>query len=296
MTRRRLDNRASWTAQVCAAQRAAETLQPSEIRRLDDPYARHFVVHPVLRAAQFHPLAARAFISMIDRQSPNLHTFIVLRVRYVEDVYRAALDDGIDQIVLLGAGFDTTSLRWAASSVTVFEVDAPSTLSDKRTLLDAHLPSPADNARTVWVPCDFEHDQLQQRLLDCGFDPARPCVVAWIGVTMFLTREAIAATLADLAALCAPHSRLVLDYIDEDVVTEASRWAGARRVARSVARRGEPYRTGFTQEGIVFLLAQHGFACTDHARAPSLAQRYTSTSDNPAKGDDWLTVCAARRN
>lgn len=295
MTRRRLDIRASWTAQVCAAQRAAETLQPEGSRRLHDPYARHFVVHPALRTMLCHPLGARAFISIIDRQSPDLHAFIVLRVRYVEDIYRAALDDGVDQIVLLGAGFDTTSLRWAASPVTIFEVDAPATLSDKRALLD-HLPTPADDATTVWVPCDFEHDQLRERLIDSGFDPSRPSVVVWIGVTMFLTREAIAATLADLAALCAPRSRLVMDYIDEDVATGTSRWAGARRVARNVARRGEPYRTGFTESGIEFLLSQNGFSCTNHARTPALTQRYASAAGDSSRVNDWLAVCEARRS
>lgn len=294
MTRRRLDKRASWTAQVCAAQRAAETLQSEQIRRLYDPHARHFVVHPALRATLVHPLGARAFISMLDRHSPDLHAFVILRVRYVEDLYQAAINEGIDQIVLLGAGFDTTSLRWAASPVTIFEVDAPSTLSDKRTLME-QLSAPAGAATAVWVPCDFEHDHLRQRLVDCGFDPTRPSVIVWIGVSMFLTHEAIAVTLADLAAVCAPQSQLVMDYIDEDVVTGQSRWGGARRVARNVARRGEPYRTGFTQTAVDVLLSEYGFSCMDHARTPALAQRYAPTSADSSTVNDWLAVCRARK-
>jgi methyltransferase (TIGR00027 family) len=294
VTGRRLDHRASWTAQVCAAQRAAETLQPPEQRRLDDPYAHRFVAHPALRAALAHPLLARAFIAILNRQSPGLHGFIVLRVRYIDEILSAATENGINQIVLLGAGFDTTSLRQTTGPVTIFEIDAPTTQTDKRLVAESLLSS-TSTTEVIWVPCDFEHDSLREQLLGNRFDPTRPSVIVWIGVTMYLTLESITATLADLSALCAPGSQLVFDYIDADVVTGESRWPGARRVARSVARSGEPYRTGFTPAEVDSLVAEHGFTCGGHARTPALQQRYAPPRANKAVGDDWLTITAAQR-
>ena len=138
MTGRRLDRRASFTAQSCAARRAAETLQPPARRLLDDPYSRYFVRDPFLRACLIHPLAARAFIGLLNYAfGAGGHIFTVLRVRYTDDVCEAAINDGVDQLVLLGAGFDTTTLRSPAHTfVKTFEVDAPTTQADKRAVVE----------------------------------------------------------------------------------------------------------------------------------------------------------------
>lgn len=289
MAGRRLDHTASLTAQVNAAQRAAETMQPPGRRLLDDPYSRHFVCHPALRALLTHRLPADAALRAFDHLWGGLHAHIVLRARYTDDVCEAAIRDGIDQVVLLGAGFDTTSLRRAESAVRIFEIDAPATQSDKRSLTE-RLPAHQQNDQTIWVPCDFEQDELQELLVSSGFDPARRCVVVWLGVSMYLTAAAIDKTLADLRALCASGSRLVVDYIDADVITTNSRWASARRMNRFVARRGEPYRSGFTTTGLDALLATHGFTPHEHAAVPALLQRYDPNGVRRLADDDWLGI------
>lgn len=294
MGQRRLDRTASLTAQVNAAQRAAETLQPPARRLLNDPYSQHFVRHPVLRALLIHRLPAEAALRAFDCLWGGLHAHIVLRARYTDDVCEAAFGDGIDQVVLLGAGFDTTSLRRAGSAARIFEVDAPATQSDKRSLTE-RLPSSQRNSQTIWVPCDFEQDALQQRLAANEFDAARPCVVIWLGVTMYLTAPAIDRTLTDLAALCASGSRLVVDYIDADVATPNPRWRSARRVSGFVARHGEPYRSGFTATGLDALLAAHGFDSREHLTVPALLQRYDPTRARRLADDDWLAIAVAER-
>ena len=195
---------------------------------------------------------------------------------------------------MLGAGFDTTSLRWSGEAVTIFEVDAPSTLRDKRTVSEKLLPN-GDSTQVVWVPCDFEHDALREQLLSSGFDPNRPSVIAWIGVSLYLTCDALATTLADLAELCAPGSQLIFDYIDADVVTGETQWKGARRAARAVALRGEPYRTGFTSTDVDALFAAHGFECREHARTPTLLQRYSPAQVSRPVGNDWQAITTAQR-
>lgn len=293
-TGRRLDRKASLTAQINAAQRAAETLQPPARRLLDDPYSRHYARHPMLRAMLAHRWLAGVALGVFDRRWGGLHAHIVLRVRYADDLCMAAIAEGIDQLVLLGAGFDTTSLRLAGQPVTIFEVDAPTTQAAKRSTTERLLPRQA-NSRTVWVPVDFEHGALRERLLASGFDPERRSVVVWVGVSMYLTARAIDATLADLATVCAPGSRLLVDYIDAGVATATTRWASARRVTRVVARRGEPYRSGFTANEIHDLLAAHGFESQDHATVPTLLQRYDPTQARGLADDDWLAVVSARR-
>lgn len=279
---------------MCAAQRAAETMLGPGRRRLDDPYSRHFVRHVALKLALLHPLTARAFIALLGRSLPGVHDFVVLHVRYLDDVLDRSIDDGINQIVLLGAGFDSTILRRQHNGVTFFEVDVPSTQHDKRYSAEALLIH-GDQPHITWVACDFENDNLSDLLTNNGFDPTRRCTIAWIGVTMFLTGDAIETTLADLARVCAPGSQLVLDYIDPDVISGHTNSPSAKRVAKTVASSGEPYRTGFTAEDINAVLITHGFTPHDHAANTALQQRYTRARFDLSAGNDWLTVLTAHR-
>ncbi|CPW95226.1 S-adenosyl-L-methionine-dependent methyltransferase yktD [Mycobacteroides abscessus] len=297
MKSRRLDRRASFTAQSCAAQRAAETLQPPDRRLLDDPYSRYFIHSPLLRVCLIHPLAARAFIEVLKSVFGAAgHLFLVLRARYTDDVVEAAVNDGVDQLVLLGAGFDTTALRRVSKSpVKIFEVDAPTTQADKRAVME-RLRSMQSPNPIVWVPCDFEHDTLREKLLDSGFDPARPSLIVWLGVTAYLTREALDATLADLASLCAPGSRLVFDYLDTNVVAGGSTSLRARLWTQAAARFGEPYLTGLTAADADALLAAHGFTCEAHLTTRELLQHYASADIGESSVDGRAAITTAQRS
>lgn len=296
MKSRRLDRRASFTAQSCAAQRAAETLQPPDRRLLDDPYSRYFIQSPLLRVCLIHPWAARLFIEVLKSVFGAAgHYFLVLRARYTDDVVEAAVGEGVGQLVLLGAGFDTTALRRAWDNpVRIFEVDAPTTQADKRAVMDKLRTAQSDDD-IVWVPCDFEHDVLRERLLDSGFDPTRPSLIVWLGVTAYLTREALDATLADLAAVCAPGSHLVFDYLDTNVVAGDSTSVRARLWTQAAARFGEPYLTGLTAADADALLASHGFTCEAHLTTRELLQHYASTDIGQSLVDGRAAITTAQR-
>ena len=291
---RRLDRTASLTAQFNAAQRAAETLRPPNRRLLNDPYARHFVENPLLRAVLSNACASDIVLRAIDLAWGGLHAHVALRVRYSDDACRAALAAGITQVVLLGAGFDTSSLRHATDPVTVYEVDAPATQADKRAIMEDRFRS-GPSCHIVWVPCDFEHDTVRDRLLASGFDRSKASLVIWLGVTPYLTETAIDATLADLTNLCALGSRLVVDYIVSGVASGKTRWKSASRVARMVARRGEPYRSDFTPDQFDAVLSAYGFASQEYLTVSALLQRYDPHNTSRVRGEDWLAVATAER-
>ncbi|AMW19659.1 class I SAM-dependent methyltransferase [Mycobacteroides chelonae] len=290
MSGRRLDQTASLTAQFNAWQRAAESMQRDGL--LNDPQSRWFVTHPLLRAALASPTVAGWGLRLVDRWCAGLHALIVLRRRVSDDEVRSAARSGIGQVVMLGAGFDTSSQQLGSLPVTVFEVDAPTTQQAKQHLIAEHR---GDESRLVWVPCDFERDDLTSRLLGAGFDTAAPSLVVWLGVTYYLTEAALESTLAQLTKLCAPGSRLVLDYGDPDIVGPDSRRREVRRGSRSVSRRGEPYRTGMTARQADELLARQGFQTTEQLRIPELLRRYDPTGARALAPGDWTTVVTARR-
>jgi methyltransferase (TIGR00027 family) len=195
--------------------------------------------------------------------------------------------------VLLGAGFDTTAFRMqVAQPVTIFEVDAPTTQNAKRrAVTQGGLTAPNE---VRWVPCDFEQERLSDRLRQAGFDRTQPCVVVWLGVSMYLSRLAFDHTLCKLAESSAPNSLLVFDYGDPELVTENHPLASARRTSRLVRHRGEPYKTGFTQYELTATLAQRGYTVRDHTRVPDLMKRYSPTH-NAYATDDWFGIATAER-
>jgi methyltransferase (TIGR00027 family) len=268
-------------------------MQPAGRRLLDDPFSRHFAgrYKPLLLTA----LTARAGIALLDSHFGGLHAHVVLRARYTDDVRQRAVADGIDQLAIIGAGFDTTCLRTPPNStLTIFEVDAPTTQSIKRWIIErAGLPVGGGDIR--WVAVDFEREELREQLSRSGFDPHRRCLIVWLGVSFYLTPPAFHRTLAALGELCAPGSLLIVDYGDPELVTGSHRLRSARRATRAVRGRGEPYATGLTDDELAAALGEHGFAVRDRARVPDLVKRYAAAQPSRYSTDDWLGIVTAER-
>ena len=179
------------------------------------------------------------------------------RSRFTEDQLALAAARGTAQYVILGAGLDSFACRSElAGWLRVFEVDHPATQQRKRALLAAARL--AEPPTLTWVPVDFETGELIAALTAAGLDPAAPAFVSWLGVTMYLTAEAIGATLASLSRL-APGSELVTDYMLTADLRDADGVAYADLVMPDSERRGEPWLSFFTPEQMTGLLTSHGF-------------------------------------
>ena len=179
------------------------------------------------------------------------------RSRFTEDQLALAAARGTAQYVILGAGLDSFACRSElAGRLRVFEVDHPATQQRKRDLLAA--AGLAEPPTLTWVPVDFETGELIAALTAAGLDPAAPAFVSWLGVTMYLTAEAIGATLASLSRL-APGSELVTDYMLTADLRDADGVAYADLVMPDSERRGEPWLSFFTPEQMTGLLTSHGF-------------------------------------
>ncbi len=179
------------------------------------------------------------------------------RSRFTEDQLALAAARGTAQYVILGAGLDSFACRSElAGRLRVFEVDHPATQQRKRALLAA--AGLAEPPTLTWVPVDFETGELIAALTAAGLDPAAPAFVSWLGVTMYLTAEAIGATLASLSRL-APGSELVTDYMLTADLRDADGVAYADLVMPDSERRGEPWLSFFTPEQMTGLLTRHGF-------------------------------------
>jgi methyltransferase (TIGR00027 family) len=199
---------------------------------------------------------------------------IVARARFIEDLVAERAAQGVSQYVLLGAGLDTFAQRQPnlASSLNVFEVDQPGPQAWKRQrLIELGYGVPE------WlhlVPVDFEAgDAWWERLTAAGFDPARPAVVASTGVSMYLTREAIAATLRQVAALAAG-STLAMTFLLPLELADPEVRPSLERAAQGARASGTPFLSFFTPAEILALARDCGFREARHIAAATLTERY----------------------
>jgi methyltransferase (TIGR00027 family) len=215
------------------------------------------------------------------RERPDMNEYatggvrasIVSRARFLEDLVAEQADRGVGQYVLLGAGLDTFAQRRReiASRLTVFEVDQPGAQAWKRQrLVELGFGIPE------WlrlVPIDFETDSWWDGLLANGFDANKPAVVASLGVSMYLTREATAATLRQSATL-APGSTLAMTYLKPVELVDPEEQAMHRATDAAARASGTPFISYYSPDDILATARDAGFATARHVTAADHTQRY----------------------
>ena len=219
---------------------------------------------------------------------------IVARARFVEDLVAAQAARGVRQYVILGAGLDTFAQRRPelASHLIVFEIDRPGPQAWKRQrLVDLNLGIPPF---LRFVPVDFEAgDAWWEQLAASGFDAEGPAVVASTGVSMYLTKDAIAATLRQVAAL-AQGSTLVMSFMLPIELADPEMRPGIERAEAGARANGTPFISFFTPPEMLTLARDAGFAEVQHVSAATLAQRYfagrTDGLRPPSNSEELLVV------
>lgn len=215
------------------------------------------------------------------RNRPDMSPFtrpfrasILARARFIEDLVVEQAADGVGQYVILGAGLDTFAQRRPelASRLLVFEIDRPGPQEWKRQrLVELGLGIPSF---LRFVPVDFEAgDPWWERLAASGFDARRPAIVASTGVSMYLTKDAIVATLRQVAAL-APGSTLVMSFLLPIELMDPEVRPGVERAAEGARASGTPFISFFTPTEMLTLARDAGFKDMRHVSAATLAERY----------------------
>jgi methyltransferase (TIGR00027 family) len=206
----------------------------------------------------------------------GLRAFVAVRSRFAEDGLAEAHARGVRQYVLLGAGLDTSPYRAGLPGLSIFEVDHPATQAWKRTRLDeARIAIPGS---VTFVPVDFDLEPVASGLARAGFDEARTAFFTWLGVTPYLTRQAILKTLGFVAGL--PRgSEIVFDYA-ERTSGDAARGHGRQALAASVAAVGEPLRSEFDPAALDAEVRHLGFSAVEDLGAEALSARYGHGRDD----------------
>jgi methyltransferase (TIGR00027 family) len=219
---------------------------------------------------------------------------VVIRSRYTEDALREATKRGTRQYVLIGAGFDSFALRRPAFSepLEIFEIDHPATQAFKiERIGDCGISLPSS---VHFVSADLATEDLAAALARSSFRKDEPAFFSWLGVTVYLTREANLATLRAVANLGVRGSELVFTYVDQiEFDPDGPRSPGDPN-AKAAAMMGEPYLSGFDPKEIANDLMHVGLELIEDLDGPKMSERYGRTGANALKPSVNMHIVRAR--
>jgi methyltransferase (TIGR00027 family) len=265
--------RASITAEIMAIHRATEMLRPEEERVCQDTLAIHFLSQ---EAAEI--MRDRQRLTELAKENalnfPGINGAVVARTRFIDEIVLKYLEEGVDQIVILGAGYDSRAYRIESvkEEIVIFELDHPLTQQiKKKKIADifGRLPE-----HVHYVPVDFTKDDLGVCLQDNGYDASKKSLFIMEGLIFYLPSEAIEHILMFIAEYSGPTSGIVFDYLPPSVIEGTSDRVEGRNSWLEVQRSGEPYKTGFESGSLSEFLAQKGFVLKENVNAPGCRDWY----------------------
>lgn len=261
------ESRFSVTAQRAALKRAVHQLLDNP-KILDDPLALKIVGKEYAAALRTNPAQFET-----SPLSSYIRAFIVARSRYAEDELAIGVKQGVRQYVILGAGFDTFAYRnpFPKGILCIFEVDHPATQAVKQARLkEASIEIPSD---LIFVPVDFEKQALAEALSWAGYDPKKCTFFSWLGVTEYLTADAVMRTLRFIAS--APQGSIVVfDYLLSPSLLTPSQRLYFDALARRMASISEPWQTFFEPESLKKDLQAMGFKHIEDVGPEQINSRY----------------------
>jgi methyltransferase (TIGR00027 family) len=260
------EKQSSITAQGIAAIRAIESSKPPEERICYDPLARR-LVSPVFY------LLAKLLAGYGEWRAPGAMEFIIARARCFDDYLQAHLDDGIEQLVILGAGLDSKAYRFEQliGDVKVFEVDHPATQREKRKKLErvfGELPG-----HVSFVPVDFNQETLE-KLYEFGYQKACKTLFIWEGVTYYLTAEGVDSTLRFVRENSGEASAIAFDYVYTSALTAAHKRGEVARMQRYGGLTGEPLTFGIQEGQLQDFLGRRGYVQIENVTGEDLKRAY----------------------
>jgi methyltransferase (TIGR00027 family) len=258
----------SRTANNTAVWRAMHNILDDDPKILVDPFARAFAGYSsdeeLLKSRDADPQA----------DTPWIRTQFALRNRLAEDELAEAVSRGLKQYIILGAGLDSFAYRRPdlMRSLDVYEVDHPVSQTWKRQrVAELGLEVPG---RLHYAPIDFERQSLTDGLVAAGLDRNKSAFFSWLGVTQYLTRDAIQHTVREIANISTAGSTLVTGFIAPASSLSAEDGALLAASMATGTRVGEPWLSFFTSEEMGELLVQFGFSSVEHFGPEKASARY----------------------
>ena len=263
---------ASSTAGDAAGARALHVLFESPVI-FDDPYALDFASPRFQKIATNRLLRFFIMRFVFSRIRPVAGQ-VLARARYAEDLLRDAIDQGVEQYVIVGAGYDSFALRHPEleGKIRIYEIDHPDTQASKlQKLKTLGLATPS---MVEYVPVDFESEAISDGLARSNFRTDAPAFFSWLGTVPYLSQEAVESTLRAIAGEAAPGSQIVFDYMLPEHRIPSGELRTTRALRRFTEQRGEPLIGEIDPAELPDLLARLGWTLQQDLGLEAQPQRY----------------------
>lgn len=208
----------------------------------------------------------------------GIYEYVIARTKYFDAVFAEVLEQGFDQILIFGAGFDSRALRFSElnKGTRVFELDAPITQQDKlKEYISKRLVVPEN---LVFVPIDFNKESLAEKTTEAGFIAGGRTLFMLEGVTMYLSQDAVESTFRFMADVSGRGSLVIYDYIYSGVLLRENKYYGEKDIYKTVANVGEEWTFALEENEVESFLGRYGFLQKDHSGSQELEDRYFRNS------------------
>ncbi|MBK8259664.1 MAG: class I SAM-dependent methyltransferase [Polyangiaceae bacterium] len=260
-----------------AAARAIGSVVFQKPQILNDPYARHFLgsryaaLFALVDRLGSNPIT-RGFAALYDRWLPGALGWVLTRHRFFDDAINDAVARGAQQMVLVGAGYDSRAFRQAAlANVRIFEVDHPDTQARKRRIVQ-QVVGPLPN-NVLLIPLNATQGDLR-KLPDYGFDLSKKAIFVIEGFLWYMPPETARSILLAIREMAAPGSQVIFDYILPSVVDGTCTLEGAKAHRAYCERRGEPILFGLNPNKVEAYLQGVGLTLVEDVDSTQLRDRY----------------------
>lgn len=264
------------TASVTALMRA---LLADETGILNNPdYLAKYFINDQWRPFLNDPAVSR---QALETRVPGTLYYLLLRTKYFD----RSLKDWIlrnpdSQVVFLGTGFDTRSIRFAKElkDARVYEVDLKAMLDYKKDVINRNgLETTASNK--IYVPINFHIENILEKLIENGFDTSKKSYFLWEGVTFFLEEGTVKKFLKNLADSLKASTTVAFDYVFKDYVEGNLEYYGAKEIHRELMQLGEPHIFGVNFRDMDSFAINLGYLCRNNLTALMLESQYLAGSN-----------------
>ena len=266
-------NKASQTAEIMARHRAAELQFPEDQRVCNDPYAFYFVSEEAKKSFN-KPLRSLLTRLWVNWMFPGVHNGVISRVRYMDDCVMECLKNGMEQMVIIAAGYDTRAYRFngLSESVNVFELDHPATQKrkmQKLTEIFCSLPG-----HVTHIPIHLDKDNISEKLFEGGYDKSKRTLFIMEGLLMYLPPTFVDKLLNLIKKTSKPGSWVTFDYLPPSMSDGTIKVKEGKNMIKGVKKWGEPFRFGLKYENAKDFLLSRGFCNIHTVHATELKEAY----------------------
>lgn len=288
MTKKRIESTTSRTAKMTCVSRAASSLETNCRYHSDDHLAVRLL--PGFFGILLHIPLFRMFYGHVLAPT-GIYEYVIARTKYIDAVFKQALAEQFDQILLFGAGFDTRALRFQteAQHTRIFELDAPLTQQAKiQQYKKRNLSIPSN---VVFMAIDFDKESLPDKLDRAGFHKDQKSLFVLEGLLMYLEPESVQATFQTIQEYAGIGSWIVFDYVQASVLRHENTLYGEAGLMQFVSKAGEQWRFGIEPGELASFVAAYGFKVSDHKGAQELEATYFQDTDDRLVGRVNGTHC-----